>query len=455
MQPRLKQLRSGMDPLPEGKLLAGVSGGADSTALLILLKDEARTRPLHIEAVHVNHGIRGEESDRDEEFVREVCRSEGIPLHVYRVDLKGKRDENSAREARYRCFRECMRETASDYLVLAHHRDDLAETFLMRLLRGAGPEGLGCMRYAENRDGIRILRPMLRIGRDEIRGVLEDAGISWREDSSNEDGTYLRNDVRKRLIPLMEEMSPGASGRIARAARLTASDNDALDMEAERFLAANSGERWLDWRPLESCPDALKARILRRWWRINAPEMDERGLNAEQTERLVALAVSGGKDVNLPGGLHAERGPMALHLTGFPEAPADETPVESGVTRFGAFRLEETSSGDDPGDGRKTQQVPRELLQGCVIRFRKPGDRITPFGMNETRKLQDYLTDRKIDAPWRGRIPLLCRGNEVLWAAGVGTGNIPGFEKQSDSVRLTWYGDMPWYRLRQQGKEER
>ena len=137
MERSLEHLKRLLDPVPPGKCLIGLSGGADSVALLLLLTADDG-KEANIQAVHVNHGIRGNESDRDEAFVKQLCLERDIPLHIYHPDLKGRTDENTAREARYHCFLDCYRKTGADYLALAHHADDLAETFMMRLLRGAG-----------------------------------------------------------------------------------------------------------------------------------------------------------------------------------------------------------------------------------------------------------------------------------------------------------------------------
>ena len=198
----MEELRRKIGLLPGGLYLAGVSGGADSVALLTLLTGSGAPAGIRLEAVHVNHGLRGAESDGDEAFVRELCAKYHVPLHVYHPDLHGKKDENTAREARFRCFRECMDATGADYLALAHHADDLAETFMMRLLRGAGPEGLGCMKTTDERDGIHIIRPMLGLRRAEIREALQENGIQWREDSSNSSTVYFRNDIRKPMAGL-------------------------------------------------------------------------------------------------------------------------------------------------------------------------------------------------------------------------------------------------------------
>ena len=115
-------------------------------------------------------------------------------------------------------------------------------------------------------------------------------------------------------------------------------------------------------------------------------------------------------------------------------------------TDFGPITLLAGPGRGNPGDGKREQEVPAGWADGCVIRTRQSGDRITPFGMAGSQKLQDYLTDRGIDAPWRDRIPLICRGNEVLLVAGVGAGSIPRWTGEKDWIRLTWQGDMPWER---------
>ena len=444
MSGRMEDLRRKMEPVPSGRCLVGLSGGADSVALVTLLAGENAPAGIRTEAVHVNHGLRGAESDGDEAFARELCASYHLPLHVYRPDLKGRKDENAAREARFRCFLECMADTGADYLALAHHADDLAETFMMRLLRGAGPEGLGCMRADDTRDGIRILRPLLKIRRAEIREALRESGIPWREDSSNGSAEYLRNDVRMRLMPLLEEMSSGAGARIAAAARQIAGESEILAAEADRFLREHAGDRWLDSAALETVPAGMRIRILRQWWRNSAPRLAEHELSAAQTEELAALALSAGGKINLPGGLHAEKGRQALHLTGFPAETPPETPVAGEKTDFGPISLRIGPGSGHPGDGKREQEVPAGWLQECVIRTRRPGDRITPFGMKGSRKLQDYLTDRGIDAAWRDEIPLLCRGGEVLLAGGVGAGNIPEWKEYEEHIRLIWQGSMPW-----------
>ena len=445
----LETLRAQMREIPSGRCLIGFSGGADSTALLLLLAEERNSGRIEPEAVHVNHGLRGAESDGDEAFCRRLCEKLTIPFHTVRTELDGKNDENTCRRERFRCFRETMEKTGIQTLVLAHNRDDLAETFLMRLMRGAGMEGLACMSSFDTREDFQICRPLLGAGRDEIREALRREGAAWREDSTNGSDLYLRNRIRHQLIPLMEEMSAGISGRIAQTAEIINRENRLLQAEAERFLTIYSDSMQIDAEALKKVPDALLNRIPRAWWRKSVPEREEHALNAAQTAELASLVRAERGKINLPGGMTAVKGRHGIYLTGFPKGPIREIPFhpgENGRICFGALTLAVCASEGTPGNGTTEQEVPEGFFTGCVLRTRKEGDRIRPFGLKGTRKLQDYLTDRGIDEPVRDRIPLLCRGNEVLLVAGVGAGAVPRWNEEIKNIRLKWFGPMPWKR---------
>jgi len=444
MGAEIQKLAARLSRVPEGSWLLGLSGGADSTALLQLLLPLKEAGKIRLDAVHVNHGLRGEASDEDEAFVREMCEREQVPLRVYRIDLSGRRDEAAAREGRFACFRSALEETGAQGILLAHHRDDQAETLLMRLMRGAGPEGLGGLEADSRKMGIRVMRPMLALGREEIREALRQDGIPWREDGSNGDSAYLRNAVRLELLPRMERLIPGAAGHLARAAELVAADHRALALEAEKWYGRLLRGDAVDAEGLKTVPEAVRSRVLRRWWQEKGPALEERSLSARQTEALETLVFQKRGKINLPGGFHALRTGRHLHLTGPREAVEPEVLWQGPETRWGGFCLRETESLGSPGDGKRTQEVPPGFAEGCVIRSRRPGDRIHPFGAAGSRKLQDYLTDRGIDKPWRDRIPLLCRGNEVLLAGGVGAGDVPRWTSGEARVRLSWTGEMPW-----------
>jgi tRNA(Ile)-lysidine synthase len=314
---------------------------------------------------------------------------------------------------------------------------------MMRLMRGAGLQGLDCMSSRDEREGIVLVRPMLRIGRKEIREALKKDGFTWREDETNRQDIYLRNDVRKRLIPLLEEISRGSTERIARTAGILTEENRLLCGMADRFLEEHSRPKQIDAEALKEIPEAFRIRVLRDWWQRNTPNREEHTLNYRQSKDLAALVTAERGKINLPDQMNAVRGRHTIHLTGFLKRQ-EEVPYSSCGISFGSCKLMTLPSMNHPGDGILTQEVPEEFAEGCVIRTRRAGDRIRPFGMNGSKKLQDYFTDRKIDEPWRDEIPLLCRGNEVFLAAGVGAGAVPLWNKDCINVRLEWQGDFPW-----------
>ena len=435
----LRELAARMPAMP-GHVLAGVSGGADSVALMLMLLE----RGCHVTAVHVNHGLRGAASEGDEAFVRALCRDKGVPLVCCRAQPPAHPGEDWARRARYGFFREAVAQTGAEALVLAYHRDDQAETLLLHLMRGAGLTGLTAMAEDAVVDGMRILRPLLGMTRAELRAALDAAGQPWREDESNRDSRYLRNAVRQELLPLMERLSPGCGGRLAATAMLLREEEATLDGLCGGFLAGQPG-RELPLGDLLAQPEGLRKRILRAWWQREAGAVrNERSLSLPQTATLASLITArAGEKCNLPGGWQGYRGWTHLHLVSPVSAGTPmETPMALPGVAMGGFVLEEGTPG--PCDGRLTQAIPRGMLTGCVLRTRHPGDWIRPYGSGGRQSLQDCFVNRKVDAPFRDRVPLLCRGSEVLLAGGVGAGGVPPMEEQRESVYLRWRGDMPW-----------
>lgn len=419
-------------PLPE-RLLIGLSGGADSVALAYLLLDKRARQETELCAVHVNHGLRGAESDADEAFVRDLCQRWQLPLLVYQAQPQQNPGEDWARQVRYGFYRQAMAQFQASHIALAHHRDDQAETFLLHLLRGAGLTGLSGMAPESEVLGVRVIRPLLAYSRQELQTLLLQAGVPWREDGSNQDRRYLRNAVRHDLLPLMEQLAPGAAARIASAATLLRDDEAALSQAAETFLAQYGKERYLLLNPLRQLEDGLKHRVLRLWWqRYAGSGMQERSLSRQQTEVLAALTDAPvGSQCNLPGDHHGYRGWTHLHLTGKPAEMFD-------------FSLEGLHEFDGHGDGRFTQAIPTALYLQCEIRTRQPGDWITPFGLNGKVPLKEYLIAKQVDAPFRDSVPLLCRGSEVLMVPGVGVGGVPPMNDKEQHIMLRWTGDMPW-----------
>ena len=421
-----------------GHVLVGLSGGADSVALLLLLLERGGA----IAAVHVNHGLRGEDSDGDEAFVRSLCADKGVPLWTCRASPpEGEKvGEDWARQVRYGFFREAMAASGAEALVLAHHLDDQAETLLMRLMRGTGLTGLTGMAADTDMDGMRVLRPLLTVSGRELRAMLRSRGQPWREDATNGDPRYLRNALRLDMLPLMEERAPGTARHIAETASLLREDEEALRWMTDGFLKEHDGGLCLPVRALDELPVGLTKRVLRSWW----ARQGTTPLDHAQTDALARLlSAHAGSRCNLPCDWHAMKGWTHLHL--LPPGPSDEpTPVSAadGATMCGVTLTVGPADGT-VGDGRASQLIPVDLLTGLTLRTWRPGDWIAPFGMAGRKSMQDYFTDRHVDAPFRRRVPLICRGDEVLLCCGVGVGDIPKMNVM-DGVTLRWSGPMPW-----------
>ena len=446
---QLDEMVNTLQPLP-GHVLIGLSGGADSVALFRLLLHLRTMRGIRLEAVHVNHGLRGAASDGDEQFVRRLCAAHGVHLLTYRAVPPPNPGEDWARQVRYGFFREAMRDTGAEALALAHHRDDQAETLLLHLMRGAGLTGLAGMAADAEVGGLRIIRPLLGFSREQLRELLTALGQDWREDASNQDSHYLRNAVRHELLPMMERLSPGASERIAAAAGLLHGDLEARQAQCEAFLKENAGSDWLMLAPLVRLHPAVQTEILRTWWQQHVGQRQtERSLDRRQTAAMLALLNgSAGQKIGLPGRWQAQRGWQCMHLVP-PTARPTKEPVmlPAAKARLGRVLLEMSGVAADCGDGVWRQSMPRTCLTGCELRTRRQGDWIRPFGQSGKQSLQDYLVNRRVDAPFRDRLPLVCRGSEVLLAAGVGAGDVPVYDESKDNVCLMWSGEMPWARI--------
>jgi tRNA(Ile)-lysidine synthase len=261
-----------MDVLCPGRpCLVGISGGPDSTALLAGLAEAARRRKASLFALHVDHGVRGAEARADCQAARDLARSLDVPFRAIRLRMQdsSSASEDDLREGRFRAIQAEARQRGLSDVFLGHHADDLAETLLMRLIRGAGLEGLASFGPVESWRGLRLLRPLIGFSRQEILDYLEARGLEYRHDRSNEDTRFLRNRLRRRLIPLIAETeNPQIRPTLARTARQLKRDADFLGGLAEEILERRA--RWtgkagaaLDVSNWGDLHEALRTRVLR------------------------------------------------------------------------------------------------------------------------------------------------------------------------------------------------
>ena len=303
-----RALRASGAPLAGHRVVLGLSGGADSVALLDALVSLAGRHRFRVVAAHLDHGLRPE-SGEDVAFCRRLCERLGVPLHTAEADVsaRARRErgglEQAARRERYRFLRRVREETGAAMIVVAHNRDDQAETLLMRLLRGAGATGLGGMRPRVGR----VVRPLLGVSREEVLAHLHDRGLGWREDPTNTDLRYLRNRIRHELLPYLEaRFNPALREGLARTAGLLADEAVHLRGEAdallERIARSEGASVVLDSSALAAAPPPIARVAVRQALRRTGGLARVRAIHVE---RILALARSEdpvGRRLPLPGG---------------------------------------------------------------------------------------------------------------------------------------------------------
>ena len=407
----------GLERVRGKHLLVALSGGADSVALACLLAEAKQSYGLTLTCAHMDHGIRPE-SASDAQFCREFCRDMDLPLQTVRVDVpaiaRAFREgiETCARRVRYEWLRKVKEAVRADHIALAHHMDDQAETVLMHLFRGAGPEGASGMRVFSGD----LFRPLTGVRKQALVEYLSERNISWREDATNAVGDNPRNDIRLNVIPAIEKSYPQAVSAIARFARAQAEESDLVARLSEVYARENveTGPYGTLIRLAESFEPAILKRIVRR---ICGP-----GLESAKLEEVMALCQNQRGKTDISSDMFAERGRSGLYF--LPKCPA-KTPQAKlsldGTTLFGDFcRIEAEDAPPVPvRDDPMRQVLNKDTLRGAVVRTREDGDRIRPLGSGE-KLLSDYFTDKKIDRPLRDHIPLVAVGKNILWAAGVG-----------------------------------
>jgi tRNA(Ile)-lysidine synthase len=420
---------------PGATLLLAVSGGPDSMALLHIMGEIALPHNLKLHVAHLNHMMRGAQSDEEESFVADQARKMGLPCTVSREDVPGylqKTDlspEEGARILRYQFLQRTAEEIRADFIVTAHHGDDQAETVLLHLLRGAGSEGLAAMAPQE---GI-LIRPMLGVFKEEILDFCREHEIPFCLDATNEEKIYTRNRIRLDLIPHLKQFNPRIVASLVKLADICREENDLLEKMtrsagAKITLTLDQDQRGINFQQLISFHPALQRRLIRQ---MTDDFTQKQGtLTFDHTEALIGLGP--GQELSLPGGIYGRREDHALILSRkkkiktVPAAPPMDPValVVPGTTYVPGLSLGVTVSIISWPDATfardcNTQVFGHDILKETLtVRNRRAGDYFYPWGMKGKKKIKNYFIDEKIPIDLRDDVPLILAGDKIVWVAG-------------------------------------
>jgi tRNA(Ile)-lysidine synthase len=424
---------------PGDRVLAGVSGGPDSTCLLLTLAALRRSLSFELHVAHFDHRLRGKRAaQREERFVRGLCQALAAPLVSGVGDARAHglshnlSLEEAARELRYAFLAEAARDAGCAIVAVGHTRDDQAETVLMRILRGTGLRGLAAMAAASAwpvsapGEAPRLVRPLLTLSRDDTEACCRGAGIEPIADPSNRSAVHLRNRVRHELLPDLRAYNPRVDDALVRLADAAASDVAALEQLASDVVDVDQGTARIDRRRFAALPESLRRHAIR----IAHERLSGSGRNlVERHVTAVLRAADGpaGVILDLPRGVYVEvrratllmssDGPWSEALPG-----TDVTLPIPGEVTFGPWHIEAKLLARPPTrltDDRLTAHLDADACAGRLkVRKRRAGDRFRPLGLQGSKKLQDFFVDVGAARSEREMTPLVVAECGIAWVVG-------------------------------------
>jgi len=443
--------------LQEGaRVLVGVSGGPDSMVCLAVLRE----LEYDVHALHVNYGLR-EGANADEALVRDWCAGQfpEIPLRVVRKDAKTRSDafdeslQEAARVLRYDALAEHANDIGAAAVVVGHHRNDQAETLLLNLLRGSGPDGLAGMppsRPLRRGQDVHLVRPLLGVSQSDVEAYAEAAEVPWREDPTNRDSSYDRAFIRSEVMPLLQERFPDTPNALSRAAGLMreyveSTLTPALEERVDRCYGSCGGEGKLLLDPLREEPSVWCRRLILAVLQRTMPEAPQTAAFAEEVEALFDAQV--GRRVETAGGtIWRERGALRFVPVGdepetvWPPVPVpwgEDVPLPGGV-----LRIDPLDAVPDPidADAPNVEYVDADrLVDPLVVRTWKEGDRLQPLGLDGTKLVSDLLTDEKVPPHRRPGVYVLSTDEHTAWVIGHRLDHRMRVRPSTDTVaRLSW-----------------
>lgn len=410
-------------------VIAALSGGADSVCLLVVLNELKEKLGIRLMAVHIHHGLRGEEADRDSRYAKELSERLGVPFACVRVDAaayaKSRKIsvEEAGRRLRYEILEQKRREFGGEKIAVAHHGDDQAETILYHLFRGSGLKGLGGIRPVRDR----IIRPLLCVDRQEILAYLEEKGIPYCEDSTNQSLDYTRNRLRHQILPAVkEQINSRAVENILHAGEMAAKADDYFEKQARAFLKEyGNWEKDEDGtpfacrvkvQPLSEEEEILRGYIIRQM--IEGVQNSRKDITLTHVEGAASLLLGPeGRRVDIPYALTAEKRSGELWIK--------KKKNKSFVENRENLRLPEPEytvfpykKGWEIPKNRYTKWFDYDKIKCTLsVRYRQTGDYITLAGGGR-KTVKAFMIDEKIPRDERGEVPLVAEGSHVLWIVG-------------------------------------
>ncbi|UCC91025.1 MAG: tRNA lysidine(34) synthetase TilS [Dehalococcoidia bacterium] len=429
----------------QSRLLVAVSGGPDSVCLLHILVKLKKELGIRLHIAHLNHQLRGAESEADAQYVSNLARRLGIPFTIEQRDVKGYQKhkrislEEAAREVRYTFLAQVAKAIGASQVAVGHTMDDHIETILMHLVRGTGTRGLRglqpCTEWQFSGNNLTIIRPLLQVSREETANYCHEHELKPRIDASNLSLSPLRNRIRHQLLPLLKSYNPQVTEALLRSASIASEDLAFIDKEGiqlwDEIAQQQENTIILDKKRLLELPSALKRHLLRMSIEKllgNVKDIEMRHIE----EIMSALTKPAGKRLSLPEGLtfsvEYDRyliGKDPAALSPFPTLEGEFPLKLPGKTTLAGWNIEATII--DPSvlkgigltDNDFTAYFDLDKTGNkLVVRSRKSGDRFQPLGMGQPKKLNEFMIDAKIPQAWRRRIPLVCPPQRIIWVVG-------------------------------------
>ena len=422
------------------KVVAGISGGADSVCLLFILLELRKRMNIDIVAVHVNHMIRGEAADNDERYTERLCEKYNVKCIVWKEDVPAlaakmkQSEEEAGRDVRRKAFAKVLKQENAHKIAMAHHENDNAETFIMHLIRGAGLNGLSGI-WPVNGN---IVRPLLCVSRQEIEDYLTEKGVSWCNDLTNDEDDYTRNRIRHQVIPLLENESGGSAvDHINSAMDHIRSAVDFIQYETDKayekcVIKNKNGDIQINEENLFTCHEAIIGNVIKKAvYEAAKRKKDIGSVHFEDVKKLFGR--QSGKMCNLPYGLTAVRNYDGVlikkaaykkEVKGIEEQviniPGDTYIKDKDITiKTRIIELDKAPLVCDIPQKTYTKWFDYDIIKCTpVIRSRMTGDAIIVNNNGGSKKIKSYFIDEKVPADKRDDIPLVADGSDILWIIG-------------------------------------